>query len=292
MPESASRKTDLKKRIANTILKTKAGTAFSSIAAQLKRVMNRYLYLGSSYECPFCNSRLRRFLPYGIPIPIITEARIVGAGRRENGLCPVCSTLDRERLLWLYLKQKTDILQKRIKLLHIAPEGGLGRIFAGQLNLDWLTADISGVGVMVQMDITDIHYPDASFDAVICCHVIQDVIDDHKAMSELYRVLRPGGWGILQVPIALLLNKSFEGLSTGGDDERLRLFGHKEHVRVYSGSDYKDRLERAGFDVNVFRWTEERESFGGKENKFALIEDEPLFHVSKPMNEFSKTCES
>ena len=101
---------------------------------------------------------------------------------------------------------------------------------------------------MVEMDITDIQYPDDSFDAIYCSHVLEHVPDDAKAMSELYRVLKPGGWAILAVPIRG--DTTFEDPTTTEPEERERLFGQSDHVRYY-GKDFKDRLEAAGFEVKV-----------------------------------------
>jgi predicted SAM-dependent methyltransferase len=243
--------------------------------------MNKLIYFGHNFQCPFCNSRLRRLIPYGINFPVLVEKHVVGAGYRPNGLCPVCRTIDRERLLWLFLKHQTGILSEPTKLLHVAPERSLNSIFDKLPHIDRLTVDISGKGVVVNMDITDIQYSDKTFDAVISCHVLQDVVDDKKAISEFYRVLKPGGWAILQVPLSLTLQKTLENFSLT-PPEQLHAFGDSKHVRIYATEDYKQRIEQAGFIVEIFDWTTEMENFGGHVNRFALIEDEKIYRAIKP----------
>ncbi len=133
---------------------------------------------------------------------------------------------------------------------------------------------------MVRMDITDIQFPENSFDAIICNHVLEHVIDDYKAMTELHRVLKPGGWAILQVPISLSLDKTYEDFSITTARGREEAFGQDDHVRIYA-KDYASRLEQAGFKVNVFNWDAVAGSFGGSSNKYGLNEDEQIYSVVK-----------
>ena len=130
----------------------------------------------------------------------------------------------------------------------MAPEPGLSRIIKRHSNIDYLTADISSDDVMVKMDIAEINYPDKAFDTIICNHVLEHIIDDRKAMRELYRVLKPGGWGILQVPISLSIDKTYEDFSVTAPSEREQVFGQSDHVRIYA-IDYLDRLEEFGVEV-------------------------------------------
>jgi predicted SAM-dependent methyltransferase len=163
--------------------------------------------------------------------------------------------------------------------LHIAPEKGLEKRLRKQHG-DYLTADLYEQDVMVKMDITDIQFADGSFDVILCNHVLEHVPDDRKAMSELHRVLRPGGWGILQVPISKLLRSTYEDSSITTDAGREQAFGQSDHVRIY-GPDYRERLERAGFDVDIYDWTTEIERFGGGRNIFGLNPQESIYRVSK-----------
>ncbi len=139
-------------------------------------------------------------------------------------------------------------------MLHIAPELQLSRLFRAQPSLDYLSADLKSPRAMVKMDITDIPYPDHTFDVIYCSHVLEHVPDDRKAMRELHRVLKPGGWAILQVPITA--KATVEDPAVTDPQERLRLYGQIDHVRRY-GPDYKDRLVEAGFGVILEQFVQE-----------------------------------
>jgi len=205
----------------------------------------------------------------------------VGGGYYPNILCPICESLDRTRLLYLYLLHKTDLFQKPQKILHFAPEKAIEDRMRQLPNVDYLTADLYAGHVMIKVAITDIQFPDNFFDAIICNHVLEHVIDDRKAMREIYRTLKPGGWAILQVPISLVLEKTYEDFSITTEAGREQAFGQSDHLRLYA-RDYKDRLEQAGFKVNLFEWTTEVENFGTRQNIFGLNEKETVYRVTKP----------
>ena len=133
---------------------------------------------------------------------------------------------------------------------------------------------------MVKMDITEIDYPDKSFNVIICNHVLEHIIDDKKAMNELYRVLKPGGWGILQVPMSLSLTTTYEDFSITDPTQREQVFGQSDHVRIYA-IDYLDRLKESGFQVDPFEWWTDDE-FSDSNNRYGLLQDESIFVVSKP----------
>ncbi len=134
------------------------------------------------------------------------------------------------------------------KMLHVAPEWAFERLLKKQLGSGYLTADIYNPRAMVKIDITDIQYPDETFDVIYCSHVLEHVPDDRCAMREFYRVLKPSGWAILLVPITI--EKTFESPLITDPSDRLKLFGHELHVRRY-GHDYVERLQAAGFKVSV-----------------------------------------
>lgn len=251
-----------------------------TLRPRLRTIYERAYCFGFRYECPFCHSQLRTFLPSGLKSPVLSEKKVVGGGYRLNAACPVCGSLERERLLYLYLLHKTDIFKKPQKVLHVAPEARVGEILQNQAVLDYLTADLYTKNVMIKMDITNIQFPDNSFDAIICNHVLEHVMDDDRAMSELYRTLKVGGWAILQVPLSMSLEKTHEDFSITTTVGREEAFGQKDHVRIYA-KDYKDRLEQAGFKVSVFNWVTEAEKFGGRKNRFGLNEEECVFFARK-----------
>lgn len=191
----------------------------------------------AGFYCPVCGSFQQKFLPFGLR-------------PRPNALCPACGSLERHRLIWLYFKNKTNLFHDRLKMLHVAPEPVISRKLMGLPNLDYLSADISMESAMAKMDITDINYPEDTFDVIYASHVLEHIPDDLKAMSELHRVLKPSGWAILQVPI--YGDRTLEDPAVTSPEERERLFGQNDHVRRY-GRDgvYRTRLEKAGFIVRV-----------------------------------------
>ncbi|MCF8261854.1 MAG: methyltransferase domain-containing protein [Melioribacteraceae bacterium] len=208
------------------------------------------------------------------------KKEVVAAGFRENVLCPKCGSYDRERLLYLFLIKKTKLLRQQTKLLHVAPEDKLVGLLNNQNNIDYLTADLLRKNVMVNMDITDIQYPDNSFDAIICNHVLEHVPDDQKAMTELFRVLKPNGWAVLQVPISYKLDETFEDESIVKESDKEIFFGQEDHVRIYA-ADYFERLQSVGFKLEIFDWRTDLKDFGGEKNLFGLNKNEKIFFVTK-----------
>ncbi len=253
----------------------------SALRSRLRSTYARIAHFGFRFRCPFCSSRVRSFLAFGLPFPVLREKRVVGSGIRENALCPVCFAIDRHRLIYLYLKNKTTIFSQPTKLLHVAPEPRIAELLLAATNVDYLSADLCPEGVMVQMDITAIQYPDNNFDAIICNHVLGNIGDDRLAFKEILRTLKPGGWAILQVPISKTLDRTYEDFSITTEAGREQAFGEAHQIRIYA-ADFKDRLESAGFQVDVFNWTDEPEAFGGKSNLYALNPDESVYRVRKP----------
>ena len=191
---------------------------------------------GDKYTDPIDGKSFRKFLPYGY------------GEQRPNVLSPSTLSLERHRLLWLYLKNETDFFTTSKKALHMAPEQCFLPIFKKMKNLDYTTADLYSPIVDVKADILDLPFDNNSFDIVLCNHVLEHIEDDSKAMSELYRVLKPGGMGIFQIPQDLSLEKTYEDFSITSEEERKKHFGQYDHVRVY-GKDYFDRLRKVGFKV-------------------------------------------
>jgi len=153
----------------------------------------------------------------------------------------------------MYFQQRTDLFDgKSKKMLHVAPEPSLTAKFEAAPNIEYISSDLDPKAAMIQMDITDIHLPDNSFDVIYCSHVLEHVPDDRKAMRELARVLRPNGWAILAVPF-FRKDKTFEDPSITSEADRDRVYGQSDHVRAY-GPDFVDRLRESGFDVTVDRF--------------------------------------
>ena len=197
------------------------------------------LYVGKGKRCPICNTERRKFLPYGY------------VNQRDNALCPNCLSLERHRLLWLYLKRETNLLDTRPRLLHIAPEVSLMRHFKRyykNLPKRYITADLESPLAHLHFDVHDIPLESNFAEVIICNHLLEHVDDDAKAMSELYRITKPGGWGILLSPVEYDRAVTYEDDSITDPAERTRIFGQYDHRRIY-GRDYADRLRNAGFTV-------------------------------------------
>lgn len=196
------------------------------------------LYVGRGRKCPICGTRRRRFLPYGY----VTS--------REDALCPHCLALERHRMIWLWIERNTDLMTSHPRLLHIAPEVSLmrhfKRIYRGTDS--YITADLESPLADMHFDVQHIPMDDRSVDVVICNHLLEHVTDDRLAMRELYRIMRPGGWGIMVVPEDRGRATTFEDDTITDPQERTRIFGQYDHLRIY-GRDYDDRLSEAGFDV-------------------------------------------
>lgn len=219
---------------------------------------------GNAVQCPVCEHSYSKFLPYG---------RIA----RPNALCPNCLALERHRLMWLFLREKTDFFTAKLRVLHIAPEHCFIERFEALHNLDYISADIESPLAKVKMDVHDIPFPDNSFDVVFCNHVLEHVTDDLKACSEFNRVLKPTGWGILQSPV-YNLEKTLEDNSITDAAERERIFGQRDHVRKY-GKDYAARLRKSGIKIEENHFVKELES--ALVSKYALPIDETIFVCRK-----------
>ncbi|MEE9407569.1 MAG: methyltransferase domain-containing protein [Polaribacter sp.] len=199
---------------------------------------------GNTYTDPIDGKSFRKFLPYGY------------GKQRKNALSPSTLSLERHRLMWLFLKDETDFFTstKTQKVLHIAPEQCFLDIFREQKNLDYTTSDLESPIADVKADICDLPFKENEFDVVFCNHVLEHITDDTKAMQELYRVLKPGGFGIFQIPQDLSREKTFEDDSIIDKKERAKIFGQYDHVRVY-GRDYFDKLRSIGFKVDEVGYT-------------------------------------
>lgn len=195
-----------------------------------------FYFKGNKFTDPIDGKSFRKLLPYGY------------GEQRPNALSPSTLSLERHRLLWLYLKNETDFFTSQKKVLHIAPEQCFLDIFKNQQNLTYTTADLFSPLADVKADVCDLPFEENQFDVVFCNHVLEHIEDDKKAMSELYRVLKPNGMGIFQIPQDLTLETTYEDFSITSEEERKKHFGQYDHVRIY-GRDYFNRLRNVGFNV-------------------------------------------
>lgn len=206
-----------------------------------RTLIRKIIYTGGKQYCPICERHVRRFLPFGDP-------------PRAHARCPICGSLERHRLDWLLFGKNTDLFDGTSKtMLHVAPEEFLATRFRRIKNLDYLSADLNSAKAMVQMDITDINYPDNAFSVIYCSHVLEHVPNDHKAIAEFYRVLKQDGWAVLQVPITT--DKTYEDPAITEPKDRKKHFGLWDHVRR-CGPDYIERMKSAGFIVELLYATD------------------------------------
>lgn len=208
----------------------------------MARPILAFFMRGSNHTDPIDGKQFRSFLPYGYESP------------RDNVLSPSTLSLERHRLLWLYLKNKTDFFNAPLKVLHFAPEQAFYKRFRKLKNLEYTTTDLNSPLADVKADICNLPFEDGSFNVIFCNHVLEHIPDDTKAMQELYRILKPGGWGILQIPQDLKRATTFEDHTITDKKERAKIFGQYDHVRIY-GRDYFDKLRSIGFKVEEVDYT-------------------------------------
>ena len=202
----------------------------------------KILMYGNKYTDPIDGNTFRAFLPYGYN-------KI-----RNNVLSPSTYSLERHRLLWLYLKNETSFFKSKLKVLHFAPESALMNQFKKLKNLSYDTIDLNSPIADIKADICDLPFLDNSYEFILCNHVLEHIVDDNKAIRELYRVLKKNGIGIFQVPIDYNRDTTFEDFSVTNKKDRNKLFGQYDHVRIY-GLDFFDRLQKAGFSVERCEYT-------------------------------------
>ena len=233
------------------------------------RIFAPALYRGNAVSCPVCEKSFSKFLSYGSEV-----------AHRDNVLCPYDLTLERHRLMWLYLKNHSNFFtQANLAVLHMAPEQCFIDRFKAQQNLNYLTADIVSPIADMHFDLHQIPLENDRFDVVFCNHVMEHVQDPIQCMSELFRVLKPGGWAIMQVPQDFSRETTYEDPSIVSEADREKHYWQKDHVRLF-GKDYPSYLERVGFQTTAFdlnaHYTQEEIA------RFRLMKEEVLYIFKKP----------
>lgn len=209
---------------------------------QFRKHMYSLLYYGRNVHCPYCNKNFRHFLPAGVIL-------------RPNSQCPSCGSDERYRLLYLYLKNKTTFLSKHLRVLDIGPSYCFSKLCRSLSNIQYVSIDLFPKIAMIKMDLKNLAFRKNFFDCMICFHVLEHVKDDLSAMREMFRVLRPGGWALVQVPIDVNRAKTFENFNVPEKNYET-IYGQSDHVRIY-GLDFKHRLESVGFCVRIDSYIDE-----------------------------------
>lgn len=238
------------------------------VRPRLTQLYRPLLARGGAVGCPVCGRRFSHFLAHR---------------GQANARCPLCGSMERHRLLWLWLRAESDFFTAPLRVLHFAPEFGIKQRLSRQSNLNYATADLGSRLADEHFDITEIPHPDGSFDVILCNHVLEHVAEDRKAMQELHRILRPGGWAVLMTPVGKGVPMTEEGVID--PDARLRRFGQEDHVRLY-GQDFYDRLRDAGFEVEVVDYVAQLPrkavEFHCLERSHAVFEDDVIIVGRKP----------
>jgi SAM-dependent methyltransferase len=247
-----------------------------SIQTSIRKVRNK----GDKHECPLCDFKAERFLPIGLDLPVIRKMKIVGAGLRDGG-CASCGSTDRERLIYRYFDKEDGLFAHAsdMRVLHIAPEKNLTLKLLQRNFKEYACGDLHTPGYhyadhVKNMDVLDLPFEDNYFDVVLCNHVLEHIIPDNEAMSRIFRALKPGGQALLQVPISLNTQATYEDDSIVDPKEREVAFGQFDHVRVY-GQDYEQKLADAGFQVK-------KENPSSESERYGLCKDELLYIAVKP----------
>lgn len=189
--------------------------------------------------------------PGGVQSKIFLSQTVLGAGYRPNNVCPKCGCNDRERLMLLFLRQVARLGEQPLRVLHVAPERQLSRYIRQCHGIQWCSIDLYEPGATANMDLTRLAFHDGTFDVAICNNVLEHIPDDRRAIAELRRVIKPGGWAIVQVPISLTLATTDEDINVCSPQERIDRFGQDDHVRMYAW-DFFDRMDSSGFEVQLY----------------------------------------
>lgn len=256
----------LKKKIFKIILNTIPRPLLIRLSYIVRPILATVLK-GKTYTDPIDGKSFRTFLPYGY------------GTQRNNVLSPSTLSLERHRLLWLYLQNETDFFSAKKKVLHFAPEQAFYKRFRKLKHLEYTTTDLLSPLADVKADICNLPFEDDSYDIILCNHVLEHIPDDTKAMKELYRVLKPNGMAILQIPQDLKRKETFEDNTITDRKERAKIFGQYDHVRIY-GRDYFDKLRSIGFKVEAIDYTAKLSE--AHITRFCLAKGELIPVVYKP----------
>ncbi len=242
-----------------------------------RKTVNSIRYKGDNVHCPCCQKGYKKFLPFPEAQKRAQNTKLshmIGMGLTGHVYCPGCYSTERHRLLRLFHDQKFPVNKQQIHMLHFAPEETFASYYKSFPNIKYVTTDLFDPNVDVKADITDLPFEDNSFDAVICSHVLEHIPDDHKAMTEIYRILRSDCWAIFCVPMDPSLAITYEDASIVTQEEREKMFGQSDHVRIY-GIDFQQRLSNAGFNVKIITFVDE---FSDKEiQKYGLERNDRIY---------------
>lgn len=247
------------------------------------RLASSVYNFGIKYHCEICGAHTRTRVDQGYGFANLEQLQVVGGLKRYHDVCPVCWANSRTRLLYLYLKYGSQLMSRQIDVLHFAPERGLAKVLSDTHGEGYFASDLDPSRYPLSMQIKSLNLlhldePDNRYDLVICSHVLEHIEEDLVAMGEILRILKPGGTALLQVPISLRLDRTREGIPAPTDDDRIRLYGQSDHIRIYTAPDYVERLTRTGFQVEQW-WA--YDALPEKAQEFRIDPFEQLFVCHK-----------
>lgn len=240
--------------------------AIKKIKKKIKLKILAKLLHGNNVYCPICDKGFTTFIPHL---------------KRINACCPNCGSLERTRILWYYINQR-QLLNNKLNLLHVAPEHYLFKLFHKNPDINYFPIDKFTKGYSYppetkEMDVTALSFKNDYFDAIICLHVLEHVVEDVVALKEFYRVLKPNAWAIIQVPFDINRPLTYEDKTILDPRDRLEHFGQTDHVRIY-GTDYIDRFKSVGFKVEDWNF---QESIPKEIIEKHVFKNEPIFLLRK-----------
>ena len=236
-------------------------------------------YKGEKFTCPICDYQASSFLPYGRDNEAIKKYKIIPMGYRKNALCPKCYSKDRERLIYLFIKTllNNKLLNYNSKIIHFAPERAIEKNFFRKKFNNYLTADIEGNNVDFNLDLQNLNFTQSNFDLVICNHVLEHIEEDVKSLENIFKLLKPGGFAILQVPFSNLIDEDFSVTNLNNKYDRFKYYGQEDHVRIYSKNGFVNKIKNTGFELRIYKSSE----FFDKKNNLGLIENDEIFFAKK-----------
>ncbi|MCQ8102973.1 class I SAM-dependent methyltransferase [Methylomonas sp. SURF-2] len=252
----------------------------------LVRKLKLPLYLGSQHDCPTCGAHLKKFKPMwkSFPRKLKEHGFVYPLEQFETlnwdaFLCPSCDCSDRERLYALYIRDWLAKPAKNRVIIDFAPSLAISSWLRTEKSISYKSADLYRPNVDDKVDITDMpKYEDNSVDAFICSHVLEHITNDRAAMKELYRILKPDGFGIVMVPLIVGVDETNEDSSVDSDALRWKYFAQCDHVRLYGKADFINRLRDVGFNVEIL----DKNYFGvDKFHRYGIGDNAVLYVVRK-----------
>lgn len=229
-------------------------------------------------KCPICGHEASKFDKFTGEYYILGELK---DHFTRNAICPSCRSDMRHRFIYKFLLEKTNFSTSPLRMIHFAPEKWLSKKICCMDNIDYTPVDISPIDFdflnVQHADINQLPFEDESFDALIMIHVLEHIRDDTKAIQEMYRVLKPGGWAVIAVPT--IEGETHSDLTLSAD-RREKMYGIDEHFRLY-GTDLVKKLDTAGLNTELFEFSDIDCDFADLDQSSPHIDSDKYIFYSK-----------